>query len=178
LIADLAPQLGEIIRTHNETPNDDGEPLIVPYLVYIQNSPGADLVVPRRDEVAELTVPLIGQGTVDFQNAPATWIQRAMNGLGPLCAGTPDPVRLPDADGVVRVAPCDGAQPVEPDGTKRVVLASISTTPSEVIPLGWALSGSTLTELFDQAETQATTCIRLDWSEFSCLADLMTSLRK
>jgi hypothetical protein len=171
LLADLAPRLGELIRRHNSTPVEGGAPVIVPYVVYIQNSPGADLFPARQDVVGELVVPLEAFGTRGHQNSAATWLQRAIGGLGEVCP-VDDAVPVEDSG---LVAPCAGAAGI-PSSSDRVVLAAIPTRPSAVVPLGWALAPSTLADLFVIAENEAASCRSPQWSEYSCLAELVTVL--
>lgn len=74
LIADIAPDLARVIAEYNEGTEVD----VVPYLVYIQNSPGAYLAARAQESVPELSVPLAGFGTKATQVTPNSWIQRAM----------------------------------------------------------------------------------------------------
>ena len=171
LLADLAPRLGELIRRHNATPVEGGGPVIVPYVVYIQNSPGADLFPPRQDVVAELVVPLEAFGTRDHQNSAATWLQRAIGGLGEVCPAT-EAVPVDDSG---LAAPCAAAADIPVSGD-RVVLAAIPTRPSAVVPLGWALAPTTLADLFVLAEDEAASCRSPQWSEYACLGELMAVL--
>jgi hypothetical protein len=74
LIADISPDLARVIADYNLEAEVD----VVPYLVYIQNSPGAYLAARAQESVPELSVPLAGFGTKATQVTPNSWIQRAM----------------------------------------------------------------------------------------------------
>ncbi len=63
LLADIAPRISELVQTYNSKTRPKGEPLVVPYLLYIQNSPGGYIAEPVRNDIPELTVPITGQGT-------------------------------------------------------------------------------------------------------------------
>jgi hypothetical protein len=74
LIADIAPDLARVLAAYNAEADVD----VVPYLVYIQNSPGAYLAARAQESVPELAVPIAGFGTKATQVTPNAWIQRAM----------------------------------------------------------------------------------------------------
>lgn len=74
LIADLGPDLARVIDAYNAGPVTP----VRPYLVYIQNSPGAYLAARAQESVPELAVPLAGFGTKATQVTANSWIQRAM----------------------------------------------------------------------------------------------------
>jgi hypothetical protein len=161
-VADVAPRIGEAVRSFNSAAGDG--PVVVPYVVYIQNSPGADLLPPRQEVVGELVVPIEGFGTRENQNTAATWLQRAISGLGEICPELP-----------IGGTPC--ATGVElPDADARVVVAGIPTRPSAVVPLGWALAPTTLDRLFVLAGEQARCLDAPEWSEYACLGELMAAL--
>lgn len=68
LLADTAPGLGEIIRDYNTLRRAEGEPLVVPYIIYIENSPAP--VFGTADDTNELMVPLAGYSARGSQTAP------------------------------------------------------------------------------------------------------------
>ena len=150
LLADIAPELGRIIAEHNADPG--ARPLVVPTLVYIENSPGAYLRAEPPGAVSEIAVPSVGLSTAKTQVSVATWIQRTLAGLGDPCAD------------------CGTA-------STRVVIAGISTEPSLVVPLGWSLSQQSLSQLFGEAQDQASAnCMAPTWSTYSCLGSLLSDL--
>ena len=167
LLADLAPDLSRIVTEYNSTRRGDGA-LVVPYLVYIQNSPGAYLAPRAQESVPELAVPAAGFGTKATQVTPNTWIQRAMASLGELC--------LPgDAACAAEVAPL--ADPPRPElaTSTRVIIAAAGTEPSVTVPLGWGLSDATVDQLLAAARAQASseTCAVPAWSEYRCVGELL-----
>lgn len=167
LLADLAPDLSRIVTEYNSTRRGDGA-LVVPYLVYIQNSPGAYLAPRAQESVPELAVPAAGFGTKATQVTPNTWIQRAMASLGELC--------LPgDAACAAEVAPL--ADPPRPElaTSTRVIIAAAGTEPSVTVPLGWGLSDATVDQLLAAARAQASseTCAVPEWSEYRCVGELL-----
>jgi hypothetical protein len=79
LVADIAPALARLVEAHNTA--SDG-PDVLPYVVYIQNSPGAYLAPRAQESVPELAVPAAGFATRATQVTPNSWIQRTMASLG------------------------------------------------------------------------------------------------
>lgn len=154
LLADIAPRIASIVREHNSSRSPD-EPLVVPYLMYIQNSPGGYLREAPEDSVKELLVPIAGQATKEHQVAASSWIQRIMSSLAAVCN-----------PGAARCA----APPATAD---RVAMVAISTKPSVSLPLGWAMSHTTFDRITEDAATQATeSCVRTE-PAYACLSDVV-----
>lgn len=181
LIADLAPSIGEIVRYYNTSERSADDPVVVPHVMFIQNDPGGYIAEPVRDDIPELQVPIVGQGTAGTQVAASAWIQRALTSLQDVCGepaaqGTSSTSNgaAPEGDAIVAV-PCNA-----PAGTAsdRVVIVAIGTQPSIAVPLGWALSGPTRQQLFDDVDAQGeATCQAPDWSEYkTCLGKLIDAL--
>lgn len=166
LIADISPQLAQIVARYNSVERPAGAPLVVPFLVYIQNSPGAYLSPRERESIPELSVPSAGFDTKTTQVTPNSWIQRAMASLGSLCEK--DDVRC-----AVDTAELTGT-------SSRVVIAAAGTVPSVAVPLGWGLSQATFDQLVaaadrenDVAGEDATGCAPPTWSEYGCVGELL-----
>jgi hypothetical protein len=139
LIADLAPDLARIIDAHNT----EAETRVLPYVVYIQNSPGAYLAGRAQESVPELAVPLAGFGTKATQVTPNSWIQRAMAAFDIssdqvviAAAGTEPSVTVPLGWGLS-------------DATFDQLLAAADT------------------------QASSATCAVPAWSEYSCVGDLL-----
>ena len=175
LIADIAPDLARLVTAYNSnadpvTGRGEGA-FVVPYVVYIQNSPGAYLASRAQETVPELSVPFAGFGTKATQVTPNSWIQRAMASLGELCLPGDDVC----ADAVAALDDPPGDATATSD---RVVIAAAGTEPSVTVPLGWGLSDATFDQLVAAARTQAdpATCAVPTWSEYRCVGDLLALL--
>jgi hypothetical protein len=133
----------------------------VPYLLYIQNSPGGYIAEPVRNDIPELTVPITGQGTGATQVAASSWVQRIMTALEPICHN----------------ARCPLGTPRPPSTSQRTAIMAIGTQPSVTVPLGWALSDATYGQMLDDADRQgATGCATPKWSQYLCYGKLIALL--
>jgi hypothetical protein len=158
LIADISPRIARLVQEYNSHTRERGEPLVVPYLLYIQNSPGGYIAEGPRNDIAELTVPIVGNGTGATQVAPSSWIQRIMTTLEPIC----EPPR------------CRLGTPTPPSIALRTVIMAIGTEPSVTVPLGWGLSTATFEQLRRDADAQGSAdCHPPDWSSYSCFGRLV-----
>ena len=144
LLADIAPELGRIIRSYNSFDRAEGDPLVVPYVMYVQNSPEPIIEPLGVRDTAELVVPLVGSGAKATQVAPSSWIQRAMASIGELCAPA-QPDCATAAESISWSA----------ETTRRVVIAQTDTQPSISVPLGWGLSDASYCQLVLDADAQA-----------------------
>ncbi len=161
LLADIAPRIGELVQTYNSTNRPRGEPLVVPYLLYIQNSPGGYIAEPVRNDIPELTVPITGQGTGATQVVASSWVQRIMTALEPICHN----------------ARCPLGTPRPPSTSQRTAIMAIGTQPSVTVPLGWALSDATYGQMLDDADRQgAAGCATPKWSQYLCYGRLIELL--
>lgn len=139
LIADIAPDLARVIAAHNAVADVE----VVPYLVYIQNSPGAYLAARAQESVPELSVPIAGFGTKATQVTPNAWIQRAMAAFDMsshqvviAAAGTEPSVTVPLGWGLS-------------DATYDQLLAAA------------------------RSQASSETCAVPEWSEYHCVGDLL-----
>uniref|UniRef100_UPI00286D472C hypothetical protein n=1 Tax=Pseudolysinimonas sp. TaxID=2680009 RepID=UPI00286D472C len=139
LIADISPDLARIVAEYNTEADVD----VVPYLVYIQNSPGAYLAARAQESVPELSVPIAGFGTKATQVTPNSWIQRAMAAFDMssdqvviAAAGTEPSVTVPLGWGLS-------------DATFDQLLAAAS------------------------AQASSATCAVPEWSEYRCVGELL-----
>jgi hypothetical protein len=144
-LADLAPELSELIRVENARSAGDAD--IVPIVVYASNEPGKDLVSSVAGFRSELGVALSLGPAQSAQNSAKAWLQRI-------------------SDSLVDVCPVDGgadecAQAVEtvrglnPDGTgDGVFLVAPRSQPAIAVPLGWSLSELSLSRIDSEIRTQ------------------------
>jgi len=161
LLADIAPRISEIVQKYNSTTRLRGEALVVPYLLYIQNSPGGYIAEPIRNDIPELTVPITGQGTGATQVAASSWVQRIMTALEPICHN----------------AKCPLGTPRPPTTSQRTAIMAIGTQPSVTVPLGWALSDATFGQMLDDADRQGMSdCAIPKWSQYLCFGKLIKLL--
>ena len=131
-IADLAPALAKVVADHNARAASGSGPVVVPVVVFLDNSPGADVAENPPQLSAEITVPLVGRSAERLQVVPGTWIQRISTAFVNVC---------PEPGGAAAIDECAGAQRAVrsalPDG---VVVVAPNTEPSIEAPLGWTLS--------------------------------------
>jgi hypothetical protein len=156
LLADTAPAIGEIVRDYNMNRRSTGEPLVVPYLMYVQNSPEPITEPGGIRDTPEVFVPLVGIGTDATQVAPSSWIQRIMASVGGLCS--PAEQAAPAGADLADIADCEAALEDlawsgEPDN--RIVIMQAETQPSIAVPLGWELSDPSYCQLVLAADLQA-----------------------
>ncbi|HEY4267381.1 MAG TPA: hypothetical protein VGM94_04225 [Galbitalea sp.] len=159
-LSDLSPALTTVIRNYNASVGAAG-PYVVPVVMYLQNSSGADLTARPQKVNAELTVPLVGIQASKNQTDAATWLQRMSSIFGTVCPGgnagcsaALASVRARTAAGVVVVAP--------------------TTRASVAAPLGWALSDFSRSNIESQVDSQL--CVTAKPQRYGRLADLMTLL--
>lgn len=153
LLADTAPSLGRIIRDHNTLQRALGDPLVVPYVMYIQNS-AAPIFEPSRD-TAELLVPLAGLGAKKTQVAPSSWIQRILGSVTSLCNASANAAADVASDSSVDCASSEASMAWNAEATRRVVVVQAETQPSILVPLGWGLSDASYCQLVLDADQQA-----------------------
>jgi len=157
LLADTAPMIGQIVRDYNTTGRAPGDPLIVPYIMFMQNSPKPITEPLGIRDTPEAFVPLVGMGSGATQVAPSSWIQRVMASIGPLCnpqsmATNPD-IKL----GETSESECDTSSKAiswNAAPTHRVVIMQPDTQPSISVPLGWGLSDASYCQLVLDADLQ------------------------
>jgi hypothetical protein len=143
-LADLAPELSDLIRTENAKSETDA--IIVPVVVYASNEPGKDLASSVAGFRSELGVALSLGPAQSAQNSAKAWLQRIADSLADVCpvAQAPDP------------CPVAVRQLREQNGEGVFVVAPRSQ-PAIAVPLGWSLSelsiGRIDTELRDQCGT-------------------------
>ena len=161
LLADSADRLAAVIRTYNTYEREPGQPLVVPYVMYIENSPASyEKPISSRD-TSELLVPFIGFSTDDKQVASSSWIQRIMTSYAALCE-PPDPlaevpVPLPEEAGCAQAVEALGT---DLDPSLRTIVMAASTEPSVLLPLGWGMSEVSHSQMVLAAGKQASDACR------------------
>lgn len=157
LLADTAPTIGKIIREYNTLLRAPGDPLVVPYVMYMQNSPKPITEPLGIRDTAEAFVPLVGAGSNATQVAPSSWIQRIMASIGSICdAQAADSGDAGQSDEQGQGCAASAADVVwNADPTRRVVIVQAETQPSISVPLGWGLSDASYCQLVLDADLQA-----------------------
>jgi hypothetical protein len=142
-IADLSPELVQLVTATNAQANGADKPYVVPIVMYISNNPGADVTATPDGTRPEALIPLnaLLQAPRGLLTAGA-WLTRLSTELGNVCPAT-DPV-CAAALSEVRAQVPQGVAVVQP-----------STTPSVSVPLGWTISSFSRTRLRLESETQA-----------------------
>jgi hypothetical protein len=112
-LADMAPQLAELVRASNESvargqeaadaafaesptseneaavEKADAQPYVIPIVLFVRNSPGA-YVAPSASRVTpELVVPLAGFDKAELYIAESSWLQRMMSSWDGVCEFEP-----------------------------------------------------------------------------------------
>lgn len=132
-LVDLWPELSALVRAHNDgVTAGSGQDYVVPMVVYLTNSPGADLAPPGRPVTEELLVPPVAYLRASgAQSSPSALLQRARELTGGSVMGQAPP-GLP---------------------ARRVFVVYPATRPAISAPLGWTLSGMSRTSM-DEALAQ------------------------
>lgn len=142
-VADLAPELVQLVTATNASADGVGRPFVVPVVIYITNNPGADVTATPDGTRPEALIPLSAYlGAPKALLTPGAWLTRLSTTLGNVC---------PPVDPVCTTA-LEELRVAVPQG---VAIAQPSTTPSISVPLGWTLSSFSRTRLRLEAETQA-----------------------
>ncbi|WP_207343264.1 hypothetical protein [Arthrobacter sp. E3] len=103
--------------------------IVVPVFLFLQNSPGSDIVPRAPQATAELLVPIVGLHAKNLQVGSAAWIQRLESDSNVCPAGTTgDPC----------VAAVDSVRTAL--GGRSVVVVAPNSVPALAAPLGWSLS--------------------------------------
>ncbi len=168
-LADLSPALASVIRNHNASvsasngsvSNGSAGPYVVPVVMYLQNSSGADVTARPPKLNAELAVPLVGISSSKLQTSTGTWLQRISSALGSVCPGG-------DTACSAALASVRATTP------GNVVVVAPTTRASVAAPLGWALSDFSRENLAGQVSAQL--CATTKPHQYGRLADLMTLL--
>lgn len=124
---------------------------VAPVFVFLQNSPGADLVPPAAKAAGELAVPLVGISARKLQSEKTSWIQR-LEANTTVC---PVPARA--ENNPESVNPCAEATGSVPTalGGRSVVVVSPNSVPALAAPLGWSLSQLSQNQLKGAMEIEA-----------------------
>lgn len=155
-VSDLWPALQKEVLAHNscvvdaikvrENPSTTADPsctkikatddFVAPVFVFLQNSPGADLMPRAAKAAGELAVPLVGMSARKLQSEKTSWIQRLEENTN-VC---PVPARA--ATDPVATNPCAEAtgSVLKALGGRSVVEVSPNSVPALTAPLGWSLS--------------------------------------
>ena len=142
-VADLAPELAQLITATNAQADGVDKPFVVPVVIYITNNPGADVTATLDGTRPEALIPLSALiGAPKALLTAGAWLTRLSTTLGNVCPPT-DPACTTALDEVRAAVP------------QGVAIAQPSTTPSISVPLGWTMSSFSRTRLRLEAETQA-----------------------
>ncbi len=142
-IADLSPELVQLITATNARANGADLPYVVPIVMYISNNAGADVTATPDGTRPEALIPLTAllQAPRGLLTA-SSWLTRLSTELDNVCPATD----------TVCAAALDEVREQVPQG---VAVVQPSTTPSVSVPLGWTISSFSRTRLRLEAETQA-----------------------
>lgn len=142
-IADLAPELVQLVTATNAQANGADRPYVVPIVMYISNNAGADVTATPDGTRPEALIPLAALLSAPLgQVTPSAWLTRLSTEFGNVCPATDTVCTAALAE--LRTAVPQGAAVVQP-----------STSPSVSVPLGWTLSSFSRTRLRLEAEAQA-----------------------
>lgn len=129
-LADLSPLISHEIADHNAH-RAEGEPWLLPTLVYLRNTQGYDLAEDVARAESEPLVPITGGAAKTNLTAEDSWIQRITLSAAGACPDGPEGESCEAALGWLH------GDDVLPGGT---VVVAPDSTPGVVPPLGWALS--------------------------------------
>jgi hypothetical protein len=158
LLAESAATLTAAIRAINARvlPGTNGA-YLVPIVVFLRNSNGADLAAPPTSLTSETLVPVVGRNAQGMQTDTGTWLQRASDGLATPCP-TPTNTVDPNDPSAACAAATAAVRSQLPGG---VVLVAPATHPGAATPLGWTLSAESQDRLRSALHDEAT-CTRVD----------------
>jgi hypothetical protein len=122
--------------------------LVAPVFVFLQNSPGADLVGAPPKAAGELEVPLVGLNAGKLQSATRSWIQRLEQAVN-VC---PAPDQETPGGGNPAVAAAKLCAEATGSvstalGGRSVVVVAPNSVPALGAPLGWSLSALSQVQL-------------------------------
>ncbi|MHA7306169.1 hypothetical protein ACX80E_13125 [Arthrobacter sp. TMN-49] len=181
-VADLWPVLQKAVLAHNACvvaiatmPKEDPKKevdgctetvakteIVVPVFLFLQNSPGSDIVARAPKAAAELMVPLIGKGAKELQSGAPAWIQR-LEASASVC---PDS----QAASICSVAAKSVAEAL---GNRSVVEVAPNSVPALAAPLGWSLSDMSQLQLEKAMAAEADTAKGRDMEPFARLLDYL-----
>ncbi|ALV46393.1 hypothetical protein MB46_13765 [Arthrobacter alpinus] len=138
--------------------------LIVPIFLFLQNSPGADIVGQPPQAAGELAVPLAGLKAAKLQSGSAAWIQRLEAGAV-ACPSTLASNDCVNATARVRAAL----------GDRSVVVVATNSVPALAAPLGWSLSNMSQRQLAEAMDQEA--LVTKDDADMQSFAKLLAFLR-
>lgn len=138
------PAGGELPENHPCANMDAENEIVIPVFLYLQNSPGADIVTRPPQAAGELAVPLAGLKARELQIASAAWIQRLEAGAN-VCPGTA-------ADNACMMATAEVRKAL---GNRSVVVVAPNSVPALAAPLGWSLSNISQQQLEKAMDEEA-----------------------
>lgn len=118
--------------------------MVVPVFLFLQNSPGADIVGRPPKAAGELAVPLVGLKASKLQSGSAAWIQR-LEETANVC-----PLSTPDSECMQAASSLTSAL-----GNRSVVVVAPNSVPALAAPLGWSLSGMSQNQLAQAMDAEA-----------------------
>lgn len=139
--------------------------IVVPVFLFLQNSPGADIVGRPPKAAGELAVPLVGLKAAKLQSGSAAWIQRLEEGANVCPLNDPGSVCMEAAAGMKKVL-----------GNHSVVVVAPNSVPALAAPLGWSLSGMSQKQLAQAMDAEA--LIKPDGCGMQDFAKLLRYLAK
>ncbi|GAB91491.1 hypothetical protein [Gordonia rhizosphera] len=152
-VADIAPELAQIIARHNASAGGD-VPYVIPYVVYLDDEPQVARPVGAPGATPEALVPVVGRAAQKALAGKESWVQRITNAFDEVCvnavAGSCEATRAALRSRMDRT---DGETTY--DGS--VITVAPRLVPSVEVPLGWTLSRRTVEALRRAAGTDLCT---------------------
>lgn len=144
-IADLAPELVDLVAAANAEADGDERPFVVPVVMYMQNDAGEDVTAESDGTRPDILIPVSAIADAPLALlTPGAWLTRLSTTLQNVC---------PPGDSFDGcTAAVSGVRAVVPQG---VAVVAPTTSPAVSVPLGWTLSSFARTRLRIEAETQA-----------------------
>lgn len=128
-LAELAPELIDLVRAHNATVVRARDPFVVPLVVDLANGYQGDLTREPADSGVEPLIPASAyRAASGIPNEPATWNRRLDRALADPCGDA-----VPEPCGLAKTA-------VHQRVDGPVVQIAPRTEPEITAPLGWTLS--------------------------------------
>lgn len=166
-LSDLSPELTRIITDHNAG-LAEGEPIVVPVVMFLSNKAGLNLAAMPGRAAAELAIPVEAVLSAPLQQLePATWLTRLTAQLAGVC---------PTTSGDCQAA----VEAVREQIPQGVVVIAPNTNPSINAPLGWALSDGSRSRLVQELGvqrdcTQQSCATQSDYARFGDLLTLLAT---
>ncbi|WP_068274218.1 hypothetical protein [Aldersonia kunmingensis] len=152
-LADIAPALAVLIRDHNAGSPDQ---FIVPYVIYLNDEPGVDVVATQAKAAPEAIVPLIGKDAKAQLTERDAWIQRITNAFATeaIC-----PTYGVCAKAVEATWPRGRDRKGDEREPHPVLTVAPPAAPAVEVPLGWTLSRASRETLEEAVGPAGEACV-------------------